>query len=170
MSQGSGRGPCSGVVFCPTTAVGVCVREEVCFADAEWGDRPKMPLAWGSDAGIRNCPAAAETLLPASVSRPAPACSNWCERPSRTTAPQWKKRWANLKTTTLQSDPRMLPPNSQPGRVFDKASIDSEATLVEFKWCGLRFTAYGLRRLQPSAVGSNEAKKIRIFEAEAGGE
>lgn len=89
VSQGTplrGRGPCSGVVFCPTTAVGGCVREEVCFADAERGDRPKMPmLGWGQMLEFGIAP------LQRNASAPGPGtCSNWCERPNRTTAPQWK--------------------------------------------------------------------------------
>ncbi len=61
-------------------------------------------------------------------------------------------------------------PESSAGQGFDKAFIDREATSNVGAIRVVRFTAYALRRLQPSEVGSNEERKIRIFEAEAGGE
>ncbi len=123
----------------------------------------------GSDAGIRNCPAVAEPLL-ASASAQIRNLFQLVWATQQDDGPAVEKTLGQPQTTSLAIWSVNATPESSAGQGFDKAFIDSEATLARFEWCALRFAAFGLRRLQPTEVGSNEARKIRIFKAEAGGE
>ena len=163
VSQGTplrGRGPCSGVVFCPTTAVGGCVREEVCFADAERGDTPKMPLlGWGQTLEFGTAPLKRNFLRPDQEPVPIGVSDPAGRRPrSGKTLDQPQNDISAIRSANAT-------PESSAGQGFDKAFIDREATSNAGAIRVVRFTAYGLRRLQPSQVGSNEERK-----AEARGE